>query len=904
MLIFLKALLYLWAEAVAMACYAQNRHIMETIHIDFEEMIAMASKQSSLGPTLHEMTPETISLVLVQHPPFTTPCVRPTKNYWDLLFQPRFDEYFNSPPSIVSPVRVVVAPRPADPTVSTLLTSIDQAAPSTNLAMIIKFKWIFKVKPDGFRGVLKNKARLVAKGYHQEEGIDFKYSFALVASIEAIHIFIENVANKNITIYQMDVKMDFLNDELREVVYVSQPEGFVDPDNPTHVYWLKKALYGLKQAPRAWFDMLSSFLLSQNFFKEETYKVILDIIKNSACYNAFLVTADVPEIYMQQFWNIFNKVKKSTFHEFDLDDKKCIVDVELFRKILGTSPRFPNEDFIVPPSEESMITFLYELGYKGKTSSNDRSRKSRMDILWGVFQKKNVNFSELIWDDFQYQIRYRQSKIRRREIMPYLGFTKIIINYSISQHNSLANKKHSYINTIKDDGVLTRLKFDRTGEDFQEYIRPIPDMMLADGIKKSEAYQAFIGYSTGLIPPKKSKEKPTSEEDSDESEGEHANRLKEEDHLSDRSDETQVNEEEIEWVSSDEEEEKQDDQDDDDDRSTDIKEIDDEDEYAGNEAHEDEYVYNDADEEMKDEQNAETGKDDGEITNAKKTDESLRPLTHDPKWNQDRIVDDRPKQTWFNDLVSAKKGPLTFDELMATPIDFSKFAMNHLKIEKLTKADLVGSVYNLLKGTCQSSIELEYNIEECYKTLTDQLDWENPKGDRCPFDLRKLLLLKGHPCHIIVAAEYFFNNDLEYLKSTDSEMKYTTSIKKTKAARSQFNRFSKHDVYSPLKILSVVSVKVNKLQGYGYLDEIAVRRANRQLHNFKEGDFVNIHLNDIEDMFLLVVRHKLFHFDDDVIIDLVMALRMFARSLIIKNRVEDVQLGVESYQKKLNITKP
>ncbi|GJU78614.1 hypothetical protein Tco_1275684 [Tanacetum coccineum] len=82
-----------------------------------------------------------------------------------------------------------------------------------------------------------------------------------------------------------------------------------------------------------------------------------------------------------------------------------------------------------------------------------------------------------------------------------------------------------------------------------------------------------------------------------------------------------------------------------------------------------------------------------------------------------------------------------------------------------------------------------------------------------------------------------------------------------------------------------------------------VRRADRQLYKFKEGNFVNLHLNDIEDMLLLVFQHKLFHLDGEVIVDLAI-LRMFTRSLIIKKRVEDVQLGVESYQKKLNITKP
>ncbi|GKC79523.1 retrovirus-related pol polyprotein from transposon TNT 1-94 [Tanacetum coccineum] len=123
------------------------------------------------------------------------------------------------------------------------------------------------LKLDELGGILKNKARLVARDYHQEEGIDFEESFALVARLEAIRIFIAFVAHMNMVVYQMDVKTVFLNGNLREEVYVSQPDGFVDKDNPNHVYKLKKALYGLKQAPRAWYDMLSSFLIFQNFSK-------------------------------------------------------------------------------------------------------------------------------------------------------------------------------------------------------------------------------------------------------------------------------------------------------------------------------------------------------------------------------------------------------------------------------------------------------------------------------------------------------------------------------------------------------------------------------------------------------------------------------------------------------------
>ncbi|GJZ05985.1 hypothetical protein Tco_0539778 [Tanacetum coccineum] len=187
-----------------------------------------------------------------------------------------------------------------------------------------------------------------------------------------------------------------------------------------------------------------------------------------------------------------------------------------------------------------------------------------------------------------------------------------------------------------------------------------------------------------------------------------------------------------------------------------------------------------------------------------------------PQDDSEPQTDNALKKNWFKKPPRPPTpDPLTFDELMTTPIDFSKFAKNRLKLDNITKVNLVGPVYNLLKGTC----------------------------DRCPFDLSKPLPLKGHPGHLTIASEYFFNNDLEYLKSTDSERKYTTSILKMKAAR-----FSKNDVYSLLKILSVVSVKVNKLHGYGYLEEIVVRRFDRQLYKFKEGDFVNLHLNDIEDM--------------------------------------------------------
>ncbi|GJZ33384.1 hypothetical protein Tco_0578820 [Tanacetum coccineum] len=108
---------------------------------------------------------------------------------------------------------------------------------------------------------------------------------------------------------------------------------------------------------------------------------------------------------------------------------------------------------------------------------------------------------------------------------------------------------------------------------------------------------------------------------------------------------------------------------------------------------------------------------------------------------------------------------------------------HRLKKDKITKADLEGPVFKLLKGTCRSSIELEYNLEQRYLAFSDQLDWINPKGDRCPYDLSKPLPIQGPPGHLTIPVEFFFNNDLEYLNNGNKERKYGASVTKTKAAR-------------------------------------------------------------------------------------------------------------------------
>jgi len=158
---------------------------------------------------------------------------------------------------------------------------------------VIGTKWVFKNKIDKQGVIVRNKARLVAKGYNQEEGIDFGETYASVARLEAVRLLLAYACLKGFRLHQMDVKSAFLNGFIDEEVYLSQPPGFEDHNNPDYVFKLKKALYGLKQAPRQWYERLSNFLLSQGYERGKTNKTLF--IKNS-CNDIILVQVYVDDI--------------------------------------------------------------------------------------------------------------------------------------------------------------------------------------------------------------------------------------------------------------------------------------------------------------------------------------------------------------------------------------------------------------------------------------------------------------------------------------------------------------------------------------------------------------------------------------------------------------------------------
>ncbi|GJX76104.1 hypothetical protein Tco_0322915, partial [Tanacetum coccineum] len=302
-----------------------------------------------------------------------------------------------------------------------------------------------------------------------------------------------------------------------------------------------------------------------------------------------------------------------------------------------------------------------------------------------------------------------------------------------------------------------------------------------------------------------------------------------------------------------------------------------------------------------------------------------KPPTPDRDWNKTLPAVHGPVKPWLSNLAREEGPHKSFDELIDTPLDFSVFMMNRLKIDTLTPKLLAGPTFELMKGTCKSLVELEYFFEKVYKATTDQLDWYNHKGQQYPHDLRKPLPLipNSRGCQVS-PFDHFINNDLAYLSGGIEDLVPNTICSEVRVNYDkhalwgisywgrkcqQFygyaaNRESARDVYSKRRIIAVIKLQIVKWHSYKHLDWITVRRDDDKLYTFKEGDFKRLRLQDIEDMLILLVQGKLTNLNVEDHLAFGVSLRMFTRSIIIQRRVEDLHLGVESYQKKLNITKP
>nr|GEZ38676.1 retrovirus-related Pol polyprotein from transposon TNT 1-94 [Tanacetum cinerariifolium] len=251
----------------------KTRVLVETIHVNFDELPQMASDDVSSDP-VPQCQRTALEHDILSHGPQSQSNVPiaagkvTTSNELDFLFSPMFDELLNGSSHVVSKSSAVTTADATNQCQQQHTTPLNtQTTPEPTCQDPTQAPILGKNKRDEENIVIRNKSRPVAKGYAQKEGVDFEESFALVARLEDVRLFIAYAVHKSFTVYQMDVKTSLLYGPLKEEVYVNQPDGFVDPHYPDKVYRLKKALYGLKQAPRVWYDELSNFLVSKGFSK-------------------------------------------------------------------------------------------------------------------------------------------------------------------------------------------------------------------------------------------------------------------------------------------------------------------------------------------------------------------------------------------------------------------------------------------------------------------------------------------------------------------------------------------------------------------------------------------------------------------------------------------------------------
>ncbi|GJW39216.1 zinc finger, CCHC-type containing protein [Tanacetum coccineum] len=208
--------------------------------------------------------------------------------------------------------------------------------------------------------------------------------------------------------------------------------------------------------------------------KEPMYQVILDCLALTTCYPAFLITADVPEIYMHQFWNTINKQENS--YRFKINKKRVSVNVEVFREILDICPHVEGQAFEAPPTEEDILSFVRDLGHNGEITC----------------------ITDIIIDN-------KDSK--KSDKMLYLRFTKAIIQHFIKKDKSIPMRNRWFMHTSQDDYLLGTLKFISRHEDAQVFGAILPDEMTNQAIRESDAYKSYYEVASGAVPPKSKRQK-------------------------------------------------------------------------------------------------------------------------------------------------------------------------------------------------------------------------------------------------------------------------------------------------------------------------------------------------------------------------------------------------------------
>ncbi|GJW95249.1 integrase, catalytic region, zinc finger, CCHC-type containing protein [Tanacetum coccineum] len=616
--------------------------------------------------------------------------------------------------------------------------------------------------------------------------------------------------------------------------------------------------------------------------KEATFQVVLDALALTPFYQAFLITAEVPAIYMQEFWATVSVHKSSI--RLMIKKKKFSLDVEIFREILQFCTKIPGQEFKDLPLEQNILSFVRGLGHTvdityltdvnvdylhqpWRAFATIINKHEDTQVYYTILPKDLTNQAMLVSKAYQTYYAFASGE---KDLKPKYIQKKADSDTSPKKKPVLNEQQQKVSGTNEGAGVTPEVPDEEEKADEEEVysdrrVSTPPDYELT----KEEEYKVDDD-----------KDKDGKQEEKEDDLYRHLNinleRMQQQSYSvssdlvskfinpfldtgidsilnQDTQSDTLVNvpvlfdqrvsalESEmpkfrqtsqfVEFVSS-------------------ILGI--IDAYLASKMKEAvDVVVQLQTNKLREEAQAENQEFLNQFNTGNEDESPVREALNKDVWHRNPLRPPTPDREWHKTKT--------------------------LKIDNLTQEVLTGPTYDLIKGVCKSVVELEYHLEEVFKATNDRLDWHNPEGKPYPHDLSKPLpLILNEQGRQVIRFEHFINNDLQYLKGGSSSQKYTTSITKTMAAdydhvkwiedkglkHKKFygyasNMETSKDVYSRHMIIAVTSLKIMKWFGYSHLEEINVQRQDDQLYKFGEGNFKRLHQQDIKDMLLLLIQDKL-----------------------------------------------
>ncbi|GKB04911.1 retrovirus-related pol polyprotein from transposon TNT 1-94 [Tanacetum coccineum] len=446
---------------------------METIHVNFDELNQItALVQFSLGPEPILMMPKQLGSGLVPNQVPSTPYVPPTNKKLEILFQPMFDKYLK-PTGVEIPIAFALAVHvlvisTREPISTTVAQDTLFAESLVGNVSSVKFNQVNQ-PPDHLRkwskdhpldNIVGNPSRLlVAKGYRQEEGINFKESFTPVARIKAIRIFIANASSKNMIIYQMDVKTAFLNGDLQEEVFISQLEGFEDPNLPIHKYGIDFSDPVDTPIIELYLDEdLLGILIDQTRFRGMAKSTKKHLKGIKWVFWSLKGTNNMGILYSKD-----NCIALTAYADADhvgcQDSRRNTSGSAQFlrdRQALEITLIDPAHPFKSPPTGDAVMDF-------GKTPRSDKPRHPVLQMLWGIITRTNVDHAKLLSKEFVQE----------------------------SKHN-IHRRPKSAVHVTRDDYLIGNLKFIHKGEKDEVFGMTIPKHLIIEAIQQSPYYQQYL----------------------------------------------------------------------------------------------------------------------------------------------------------------------------------------------------------------------------------------------------------------------------------------------------------------------------------------------------------------------------------------------------------------------------